>query len=521
MSDSADSSDEAENMTNFVLVKVEEKNKAWDKINPFVVPINFISFEDEEILDEDDEVASERESFQSVYVRYPAPPIKKDDRDMIHGFVSRLDTIPPASWPQFKCTIINSAASFTDAQNLLKQLSPKKKNSPKKAPKRSKEVTRKKLLALAKKDGLGRTLKPLADSVQNLIQPSKKPRLATESLGTAPSPSVNNPAQDTHMSTSNQEYTDGDSSVMDEPQVHHQSCTKEVEQLLFTPRSIEEILAQSSSKDHGHNLIPEENNSIESQRSLTSATAVHDQFNSSFGLDQSTTQFVTISLKQLQGNLENQRYPLSPLQLCIYNYRQFNFADLKQDIVSEVRDEIHKSEKRVKEKIDVKVKVLTNMMLRERNQQVSEVISWDDFKQKHSKFNFAINDLDQFTLFNNDLATNVDNIKTNLKIHIESTTAPTLDVRDNLDIIFQNAITKDVLTSHCASNSFNKKPTIKQTSFFKVVRDALFGLYNTPSTPDNKKINEDILCRCVGLIINSKRSSSGGKKNLPDPDQTQ
>ncbi|KAJ8670234.1 hypothetical protein QAD02_001493 [Eretmocerus hayati] len=339
-----------------------------------------------------------------------------------------------------------STASFTDAQNLLKQLSPKKKNSPKQAPKRCK-------------------------------------RLATESLGTAPSPSVNNPAQDTHMSTSNQEYTDGDSSVMDEPQVHHQSCTKEVEQLLFTPRSIEEILAQSSSKDHGHNLIPEENVSIESQRSLTSATAVHDQFNSSFGIDQPT--------------------------------------NLKQNIVSKVRDEIHKSEKRVKEKIDVKVKVLTIMMLRERNQQVSEVISWDDFKQKHSKFNSAIDDLEQFTLFNNDLATNVDNIKTNLKKHIESTTAPTLDVRDNLDILFQNAITKDVLTSHCASNSFNKKPTIKETSFFKVVRDALFGLYNTPSTPDNKKINEDILCRYVGLIINSKRSSSGGKKNLPDPDQTQ
>ncbi|KAJ8667588.1 hypothetical protein QAD02_009251 [Eretmocerus hayati] len=294
--------------------------------------------------------------------------------------------------------------------------------------------------------------------------------------------------------------TSDDSTSNKEPLVYNQSVDQHlapplsVRKTLFCSPSVEEILAKSNPR--ADNLSTVNNPSPDLQNGHSYTLEFHDGVETSSNYTRETS--VSINHPILQA--------------------------LKDSILSEIKAEINLSEKRLKDKIDAKFKELKNLLLRDRNLCVSSVLSWDDFKKKHSKFTFPINNLGSFSSFNSDLSSNSDDIQSDLKKYIQSTTAPVVDVRDNLDTIISNVMSKKLLKCHCAQNSVNNKPTIKDTQFFKVVRDSLCGLYNTPNTPEEKKIDEDILCRCVGLIINAKRSSGGGnnRKNLPsDPNEVQ
>ncbi|KAJ8671696.1 hypothetical protein QAD02_002955 [Eretmocerus hayati] len=64
-------------------------------------------------------------------------------------------------------------------------------------------------------------------------------------------------------------------------------------------------------------------------------------------------------------------------------------------------------------------------------------------------------------------------------------------------------------TSTSEETETKDKPTMHKTEFFKVVRDSLFGLYNTKSNP--QRLDERIILETIGEIINSRRSSGNNR----------
>ncbi|KAJ8678307.1 hypothetical protein QAD02_014094 [Eretmocerus hayati] len=324
------SGDEDMEIINFVIVNVEDQNfvSAWGKVNPLIVPISFLSFENE-LNDGKDQSAEE--SPNKMCGKYPKPPYKRDDEAMIRGFVSRSDTIPPESWPQFKCLMEDFAATFKDAERLFKSLTSKKKASPKKAARKCKGSTRTKLLALAKKDGLGRKLIPLTDSLKNLTQSSKKSKSYVASMGTV-SPLSSSPSK--------RSGTSDDSTFNKEPSVYNHSLMIEVDtndqhlapplsvrKTSFCSPSVEGILAKCNSRDDS--LFTVNNPSPDLQNGHLYTLEVHDGVETSSNYTRETT--------------------------------------LKDSILSEIRAEIDMSEKRLKNKMDVRFEELKNIVLRERN----------------------------------------------------------------------------------------------------------------------------------------------------------
>ncbi|KAJ8682882.1 hypothetical protein QAD02_018674 [Eretmocerus hayati] len=483
------SDDELESMQ-YYIVEVQDGGDPWGKFGLFVVPNTFVSYraEDDPIIDETKPKRQNavRSSGGSWYVLYPDPPFSTDDVEMIDGFVENPKSIPPSSWNEKKCVVLGLAEMHQKALELLADMSKIKVSS-----------KPKKLTTAGKKDGLGRMLQPLSEAVQNMAKPQVAHVATTDatetnsgnSLMTAAGTSKENIVSD--ESNFNEASADPSNKVVQfgAQEIQKVSSHSTLKDILFDAPSVQEISSKSLS-----NVQPSNGNVSPSplEQSLPSIEQPQGYF-------------------QLGSNIQQQT-----------RIRDYIVVQVKTHITETAKE----SEKIVLKKVDDKVKEL-KLAFRNKNKEIAQVMSLDDFKSKHTELTFPIIDCKTFDSLNDRLKDDEKGIRTNLKTHIQTTTNPVADAKDNVNTIFKNLISTKVLVSHTAKNSAKAKnsttttdesytqdkPTMNNTEFYKVVRDSLFGLYNLEISLH--KLDEKILLKAIGEIINSRRST-GNNRSLQE-----
>ncbi|KAJ8666200.1 hypothetical protein QAD02_007862 [Eretmocerus hayati] len=216
-----------------------------------------------------------------------------------------------------------------------------------------------------------------------------------------------------------------------------------------------------------------------------------------------------ISIEQIETDTSNISEPQNNIQYVVMSKDDFLgvIAHLEFKIPQIIGKVIEQKVIPRFDTVDENMKQLTNIAV-ERSLNKNNILTFDKLKNLHN-LSLPLLTSDQFLIFDYNIRANTQEIRSNLKKFIISTTSNVPDCMDNVKFVVERFISNEILCRYTSQRpkkdpKTNKvKPIFKMTAFSSCLFESFLHVYTVDGKP---KITDKVYFKGVGNLINIART---------------